>query len=459
MEQKGLIQKLPPHDLELEEAVLGAMLLEKDALLNIVDILNPYVFYLDAHRHLYLVIQELFAENIPVDLMTVVNRARKKAVLNKCGGAAGIAQVTNRVNSAANIETHARALVEMGMKREVIRISQETFGKAYLDTEDVFELVGNLDAQINDIVEQNTKGSFVNFQQSILATFDHLYDMKDVELTGVPSGFQELDRVTGGWQNSDLIILAARPGMGKTAFVVSCMLNAANLLKAPVGMFSLEMATTQLNQRILSSESNIHLQKVIHANLSDQEWGTLHTATTRIASYPIYIDDTPSLTIVEMRAKARRLKRKAGIKLLIVDYLQLMSGRTGSHSNREQEIANISRGLKSIAKELEIPVIALSQLSRAVEQRGGDKKPQLSDLRESGAIEQDADLVGFLYRPEYYGIEQAQDGTDLRGRGMVIISKNRQGALKEVFLKFIGQNTKWVDDDTLNTATQFPIKN
>ena len=458
-ETHNQLGKLPPQATDLEQMVLGALLLERDSLNDVMDILTPQSFYKDAHSEIYSAIIELSLESEPVDMMTVVTRLKKKGKLETVGGASAIANLTTHVNSAANIENHARIISESFMKREVIRISNEAQAKAFDDTVDVFDIIGSVDTQVNGLVEDNTKGSFVDFYKSVNDTFLKLYESKDKELTGVPSGFTELDRITGGWQDTDLVIIAARPGMGKTAFIVSCLINAAKQFDFPVGMFSLEMSGDQLNQRVLSSESNIDSDRIKRAQLGDYEWSKLDGVKDRVSSYPIFIDDTPSISLIELKAKARRLKKNKKVKLLAVDYIQIMSG--DQNGNREQEIGSISRGLKAIAKELGIPIIALAQLSRAVETRGGDKKPMLSDLRESGSIEQDADMVMFLYRPEYYVIEQIELEDDVfvssKGMGQVIIAKHRHGALGSVWLNFIGKFTRWEDDRVLsNTSESLP---
>lgn len=437
--------KLPPQAIDLEETVLGAILLERDALNDIVDIIKPESFYKEAHVKIYEAILQLFSESEPVDMLTVTNQCRKNGTLEIIGGAYYISELTQRVNSASNIESHARIISEKFMRREIIKISNQAQNESFMDTNDIFDIIGGVDTQINGLIEQNTKGSFVDFGTSVNDTFKKLYESKDKELTGVASGFTGLDRITGGWQDTDLIIVASRPGMGKTAFSLSIIINAAKEFDFPVGIFSLEMSTDQLNQRVLSHESDIPSDKIKRADLPNHDWNYLHGVKDKVAKYPIYIDDTGSISIIELKAKARRLKRNKGVKLLVVDYIQLMHGDRGG--NREQEISSISRGLKGIAKELEIPIIALSQLSRAVETRAGEKKPMLSDLRESGAIEQDADMVIFLYRPEYYNILEDQDGNSLEGKGVVIISKHRHGALGEVYLNFIGQFTRWEDDN------------
>ena len=443
--------KVPPQATELEEAVLGALMLEKDALSSVVDILKPSSFYKDGHAAIYDAILALFNDSQPVDLLTVTNQLRKDGTLDVVGGAYAVTNLTTKVNSAANVEYHARIITEMAIKRELIRVASEIHHEAYEDTTDVFELLDKTESSLFDISEQNIRRNYQDMRSIMTEALSELEARKKHKdgLTGVPTGFSALDRVTSGWQKSDLIIIAARPGMGKTAFVVSAMRNAAVDFHKPVAIFSLEMASVQLVNRLISAEAELESDKIKKGNLADYEWQQLLHKTNKITNAPIFIDDTPALTILELRAKCRRLKSQHDVQLIIIDYLQLMSGETsrGGSGNREQEIASISRALKGLAKELNVPVIALSQLSRAVETRGGDKRPQLSDLRESGSIEQDADIVMFLYRPEYYGITEDENGMPTTGTGEVIIAKHRNGSLENVQLKFIGKYTKFTDLD------------
>lgn len=440
--------KLPPQALDLEEAVLGALMLEKGALNAVVEFLKPEHFYSEAHKEIYRAIIELFKGSEPVDMRTVVNQLRKNAKLELVGGAYYIAELTSKVSSAANIEYHARVVIELAIKRELIRIASQIHHDAYEDTTDVFELLDKTEQSIFEISDSNLRKNYDNMKNLMYRAITELQKLKEHKdgLTGVPSGFTALDRMTSGWQSSDLVIIAARPGMGKTAFVVSAMRNAAVDFKRPVAIFSLEMASVQLVNRMISAEAELEGEKIRKGQLAEFEWQQLVHKTNRLSSAPIFIDDTPALSILELRAKSRRLKAEHGIQLIIVDYLQLMRGDTGG--NREQEIASISRALKGIAKELNVPVLALSQLSRGVETRGGDKRPQLSDLRESGSIEQDADMVIFLYRPEYYKITVDEEGMPTQGMGEVIIAKHRNGQTGSVKLKFIGKYTKFADFDS-----------
>ncbi len=443
--------KMPPQAVDLEETVLGALMLEKDALTAVIDILKPESFYKETHAKIYEAIVQLFNKSEPVDLMTVTAQLRKNGTLEMAGGAYQIAELTSKVNSAANIEYHARIITEQALKRELIRISSEIQSDAFEDTQDVFELLDRTEQSLFEISESHIRKNYSDMSTLMHEAIMEIEARKQHKdgLTGIATGFTELDRITGGWQRSDLVIIAARPGMGKTAFVVSAMRNAAVDFNCGVAIFSLEMSAVQLVNRLISAEAELESDKIKKGRLADHEWEQLVHKTSKLTEAPIFIDDTPGLSILELRAKCRRLKAQHDIQLVIIDYLQLMSGDSSKNvgGNREQEIATISRALKGLAKELNVPVLALSQLSRAVETRGGDKKPQLSDLRESGSIEQDADMVIFLYRPEYYDITEDEDGLPTTGMGEVIIAKHRNGSLENVKLKFIGRFTKFCDYD------------
>ena len=446
--------KLPPQAVDLEEAILGALMLEKDALTNVIDILRPESFYKEAHQVIYQAIYDLFQASEPIDILTVTSQLRKEGKIEMIGGPYYITQLTNKVSSAANIEYHSRIVVEQSIKRELIRISSEIQREAFEDTTDVFQLLDKMEQSLFQVSENNIRKEYQKMKDIMTTALEEIHARRNHKdgLTGIPSGFTSLDRVTSGWQKSDLVIIAARPAMGKTAFVVSALRNAAVDHGHAVAIFSLEMSSVQLVNRLISGEAELEGEKIKKGNLAEHEWAQLVHKTANLTKAPIFIDDTPALSILELRAKCRRLKQQHDIQLVVIDYLQLMSGDSskgggGGSGNREQEIASISRALKNIAKELNVPVIALSQLSRAVETRGGDKRPQLSDLRESGSIEQDADMVMFLYRPEYYGITQDENGMPTQGVGEVIISKHRNGSLENVQLKFIGKYTKFSDLD------------
>lgn len=448
----NFLGKIPPQAVELEEAVLGALMLEKDALTNVIDILKVESFYKDSHKSIFQAILDLFTESQPIDLLTVTSQLRKNGALEIAGGAFYVTELTSKVASAANIEYHARIITEQSIKRELIKISGEIQKEAFEDTTDVFELLDKMEQSLFEISEKNIRKNYSDMRSIMREAIIELEARKNQKdgLTGVPSGFTALDRVTSGWQKSDLVIIAARPAMGKTAFVLSVLRNAAVDHNRPVAIFSLEMSSVQLVNRLISSEAELDSEKIKKGSLADHEWAQLVHKTAKLSKAPLFVDDTPALSILELRAKCRKLKAQHDIQMVVVDYLQLMSGDSksgGQGGNREQEIASISRALKKIAKELAIPVIALSQLSRAVETRGGDKRPQLSDLRESGAIEQDADMVMFLYRPEYYGITEDEGGASTAGVGEVIIAKHRNGSLENVKLRFIGKYTKFTDLD------------
>lgn len=452
--------KIPPQAVDLEEAVLGALMLEKDALSNVIEVLKPQSFYKEVHSEIFNAIVELFNNAEPVDLLTVTNQLRKSGKLDSVGGAYYITELTSKVNSAANIEYHARIIAEQSIKRELISISGDIQTLAYEDTTDVFELLDRTEQALFDVSESHIRRNYVDMRTIMNEAMIELETRKKHKdgLTGVPSGFSSLDRVTNGWQKSDFIVIASRPGMGKTALIVSALRNAAVDFGKPVAIFSLEMSSIQLVNRLISAEAELEGDKIKKGKLADYEWEQLVHKTSKLADAPIFIDDTPALTILELRAKSRRLVAQNKVELIIIDYLQLMSGEHSGAGNREQEIAHISRSLKGLAKELRVPVIALSQLSRAVETRGGDKRPHLSDLRESGSIEQDADLVMFLYRPEYYGITEDESGMPTTGMAEVIIAKHRNGSLDTVQLKFIGKYTKFTDADFSYGASKMSLE-
>ncbi len=451
--------KKPPSDIELEKAVLGALMLEKDALTEVVELLKPETFYREAHQKIYAAIQDLFSMSEPVDIHTVVSRLRSRGDLEIAGGAYGVASLTQRVESAANIEYHARLLLEHAIKRELIYISRKIQEQSFEETTDAFDILDHMEQSLFEISELNIRKNYAKMNAIMREAFQELEHLKNNKegLTGVPTGFADLDRITSGWQRSDMIICAARPAMGKTAFCLTILRNAAVVFKKPVAIFSLEMSSVQLVKRLISAEAEIQSDKLRTGKLADFEWEQLLHKTTALTEAPIFIDDTPALSVLELRAKARRLKAQNNIELIVIDYLQLMTGESKKGGNREQEIASISRALKQLAKELNVPVIALSQLSRAVETRGGDKRPQLSDLRESGSIEQDADMVMFLYRPEYYEITEDAEGNSVKGLGEVILAKHRNGSTGTVRLKFISEFTKFTDWDEDGIGGLTPI--
>ncbi len=432
--------KLPPQARDLEEAVLGAIMLEKSAFDTIVEILKPECFYTDAHQRIFRAFQSLALQSMPIDMLTVVEELKTKEELEEVGGPYYITKLTNAVVSTANIEAHARIILQKFIQRELIRISGEIIGDAYEDSTDVFDLLDESETKMFNITNNYLKKNYEDIGNALAKAINRIDELrtKKEDISGVPSGFASLDRVTYGWQPTDLIILAARPSVGKTALALNLARNAAlnPIKKTPVAFFSLEMSASQLVQRILSAESEIALEKIARGKLEEYEYQQLHTkGIKKLEQAPIFIDDTAALNIFEFRAKARRLVNKHNVGLIIIDYLQLMSGIGDRGVNREQEISNISRNLKALAKELNIPIIALSQLSRAVETRKESKMPQLSDLRESGAIEQDADMVMFIYRPEYYENYANENGESTRGETHVKIAKHRNGSLENIKLR------------------------
>lgn len=442
--------KVQPQAVPLEEAVLGALMLDKNALTNVLDILGPRSFYLENHQKIYEAVLRLFERSQPVDLLTVTEELKKAGEFETVGGGYYLAQLTSKVASSANIEYHSRIISQKFIMRELIRVSTNIIRDAYEETTDVFELLDEAEQGLFEIAQRGMNRSYEDMSSLATKALRQLEELRNREdgLTGIPSGFTKLDKLTSGWQPSDLIIIAARPGMGKTSFVLSLAKNAATIYKKPVAIFSLEMSNLQLAQRLISMEAEISGSKMRNAQLEEYEWVQLHSAIERIGEAPVFIDDTPGINIFELRAKCRRLKMQHDIQMVIIDYLQLMSGGTDNQrGNREQEVSAISRALKSLAKELEVPVLALSQLSRAVEIRGGTKRPQLSDLRESGSIEQDADQVAFIYRPEYYDILEDEEGNSLKSVAEIIIAKNRHGRLDTVKLKFTDEFARFSDLD------------
>lgn len=457
--------KLPPQALELEEAVLGAMMIDKKGVDEVIDILQPEAFYKDAHKYIFEAIFQLFTDSQPVDLLTVSAQLRKSGKLEIAGGDYYLIQLTQKISSSAHIEFHSRIILQKFIQRSLIKISSEIIEDSYDESTDVFDLLDKAESKLYDITQGNIKRSSETAQSLVIQAKKRIEEIAGKEgLSGVATGFDSLDKVTSGWQPSDLIIIAARPGMGKTAFVLSMARNVAIDYGHPVALFSLEMSSVQLITRLISSETGLSSEKLRTGKLEKHEWEQLSIKVKNLEKAPLFIDDTPSLSIFDLRAKSRRLASQHGIKLIIVDYLQLMTagGNNGKGSgNREQEISTISRNLKALAKELGVPVIALSQLSRAVETRPGHKRPLLSDLRESGAIEQDADIVSFIYRPEYYKLDEWDDegNSPTQGQAEFIIAKHRNGSLENVKLKFIGSLGKFDNLETyIGTFDDLPSK-
>ncbi len=439
--------KIPPQALDYEEAVLGAIMVEKDALTEVIDILKPESFYKDAHQKIYGAIQGLFQRSEPIDLLTVKTALEKEGNLEMVGGPAYIAQLTSRIASAANIEEHSRVIAQKYIQRELIRISSEIIKDSFDETSDVFDILDSAEQKLFQVAQGNIRKSHDTMASLIIAAKEQIKKAGESGdgLNGVPTGFTRLDKLTSGFKGSELLILAARPAMGKTALVLSMARNIIIDYKMPVAVFSLEMSALQMVMRMVANESGLEQEKLKKGNLAQHEWEQLNAKVAALSEAPLYIDDTPGLSVFELRAKARRLKAQHDIQMIVIDYLQLMNAGGKDGGNRQEEISIISRSLKIIAKELDVPVIALSQLSRAVETRGGDKRPQLSDLRESGAIEQDADMVMFIYRPEYYEITEDAEGNSTIGLTEIIVAKHRNGALENVPLRFQGKYGRFVD--------------
>lgn len=446
------VGKVPPNATEIEEAVLGALMLEKDAIFRVVDVLKPDAFYKEANQHIYQAVVDLMKDSEPIDMISVIERLKRNQTLDKAGGDMYIAQLTMRIGSIAHLEHHAKLVAEKYIQRELIRISGEIQKRAFADATDVEDLIQFSETEMYKIAEGNIKKQTVSMGEVVELALDEIEaaSKNSSDLSGVPSGFTDLDRMTSGWQRSDLIILAARPSMGKTAFVLNIARNVA-VANHPVVVFSLEMAAIQLVKRMISTEAEIPQDKIRSGKLEDWEWQQLESRLPILSKAPLYIDDTPGLSIFELRAKCRRLAReKNGLSMIIIDYLQLMNA--AGQSSREQEVSVISRSLKALAKELNVPVIALSQLNRSVTTRQGEKRPMLSDLRESGAIEQDADIVMFIHRPEMLGVTQYEDGTPTIGMADIIIAKHRNGAVGDVRLRFEGKYARFVDASNTGLA-------
>ncbi|MBQ8866586.1 MAG: replicative DNA helicase [Bacteroidaceae bacterium] len=442
---------LQPQAIELEEVVLGALMIESDAYSQVSDILKPESFYEHRHQLLYKAITTLALQQKPVDILTVTEQLRSTGELEEAGGPFYITQLSGKVASSAHIEYHARIIAQKHLARELITYTSTIQGKAFDETQDVDDLMQEAEGKLFEISQQNMKKDYTQIDPVIKDAYDMLQKAaaRTDGLSGLESGFRGLDKMTSGWQNSDLIIIAARPAMGKTAFVLSMAKNIAVTNRVPVAMFSLEMSNVQLVNRLIVNVCEIPGEKIKSGQLAPYEWGQLDYRLKDLMGAPLYVDDTPSLSVFELRTKARRLVREHGVKIIIIDYLQLMNASGMSYGSRQEEVSTISRSLKGLAKELNIPIIALSQLNRGVEQRDGNegKRPQLSDLRESGAIEQDADMVCFIHRPEYYKILQDEKGRDLRGMAEIIIAKHRNGAVGDVLLRFRGEFARFQNPD------------
>ncbi|MEG1634435.1 MAG: replicative DNA helicase [Rikenellaceae bacterium] len=443
----------PPQAIELEEAVLGAVMIERDAIFTVQEILKPESFYKESHGIIYKVCLELSAAHQPIDLYTVGEMLSRKKQLEQIGGAAYLVSLTGKVGSASHVEFHAKIIAQKHIQRELITASNDIQKNSFDDSIDVTDLIDYAEGKIFQVSEGNIKRDVEKAYEIVAKAMQQIEESakKPDGLSGVPTGFTDLDKLTLGWQPSDLAIIAARPSMGKTAFVLSMARNTTVDYGRAVAFFSLEMSSVQLIMRLMVSESGLDSRTLKNGRLSKEEWSVLEKSIVPLQNAPLFIDDTPGLSIFEFRSKARRLKAQHDIQLIIIDYLQLMTGPTETRGNREQEVATISRSLKGIAKELEIPIIALSQLNRSVETRGGNKRPQLSDLRESGAIEQDADIVAFIHRPEYYGMTNDESGIPIvPGTAEIIIAKHRNGPTDVVNLKFRKEQARFSNFDDIS---------
>ena len=452
--------RIPPQAVDAEKSVLGAMFLSREAIGKVIEILDEQSFYLENHRKIFQIAVDLYDRNEPVDILTVSEELKKhpaertgrpneevdspKNWLDEVGGSYYLTELSESVPTAANVEHYARIVLEKALLRQLITVAADITEDSYRADEDVFDIIDRSEQRIFSLSERRLRKGFLTLDSVLHETFEEIEELhqRDTGITGVPTGFAELDNLTSGFQRSDLIIIAGRPSMGKTAFSLNIARYAAVEASVPVGVFSLEMANYQLAMRMLCSEARINSHLLRTGRLGEEDWPKLSLAVGRLASAPIYIDDSPGLSLLELRAKARRLKADKGLGMLIIDYLQLLQGPKNAES-RQQEISSISRSLKALAKELNIPVVALSQLSRAVESRGGDKRPMLSDLRESGAIEQDADVVIFIYRPERYGETMDKDGNSLEGVAEIIVGKQRNGPIGTTKLTFLDEYARF----------------
>lgn len=437
-----MIERIPPQNIEAEQAVLGAMLIKKEAVIEAMEILRPEDFYRDAHRVVFEAIMAVFQNDSAVDMITVTEQLKKSDLLDKAGGVAGVTALANAVPTAANVVYHAKIVREKAELRELINAGSEITGWAFEDSDDVDAVMDKAEKRILEVTARENSADFTSMKDIVISVFKQIEERSTNKggLTGVASGFTDLDRLTSGFQPSDLILVAARPSMGKTAFTLNIASYVAVHLDKPVAFFSLEMSKEQLAQRMLCSEGGIDSQRLRNGDMKDEDWEHVIAAADRLTYAPIFIDDTPGITVMELRSKARRIKAEHGLSMVIIDYLQLMSGKGSKNGdNRQQEISEISRSLKALARELKVPVIALSQLSRSVESRQV-KRPMLSDLRESGSLEQDADIVMFLYREDYYDKETEQQNVT-----EVIVAKHRNGPIDTVRLYFDKEFTRFAN--------------
>lgn len=447
-----LIDRIPPHNMEAEQAVIGAIFLEPESLTIASEILLPEDFYRSAHQKIYQAILKLNDEGKAVDLITVTEELAASKQLEEVGGVSYLSDLAGSVPTAANIEYYARIVEEKSLLRRLIRTATNIAQDGYSREDEVNELLNEAEKRIMEVSQRKNSGSFHNIKDILVRTYDNiemLHNRKG-DITGIPTGFAELDRMTAGFQRNDLIIVAARPSVGKTAFALNIAQNVATKTNENVAIFSLEMGAEQLVMRMLCAEGNIDAQRLRTGSLTDEDWRKLTMAMGSLSNSGIFIDDTPGIRISEIRSKCRRLKQEHGLGMVLIDYLQLIQGSGRSSENRQQEVSEISRSLKALARELEVPVIALSQLSRSVEQRQ-DKRPMMSDIRESGSIEQDADIVAFLYRDDYYNKE-----TENKNIIEIIIAKQRNGPVGTVQLAFIKEYNKFVNIERRYDETSVP---
>ncbi len=452
-QEENFAQHLQPQALELEAAVLGSVMVEHDALSEIGDILSPESFYDPRHQMIYKAVSDLYIKDRPVDMLTVMEELRSNGNLEEVGGPMYIAKLCDTVTGSVNVEYYALIIAQKYLARQLITYTSKIQTKAFDETTDIDELMQETEAGLFNITQSNKKKDYTQIDPVIREAWDmvNAAAKRPDGLSGISSGFHDMDKITSGWQKSDLIIIAARPAMGKTAFALSMAKNIAVDQEIPMALFSLEMSNVQLMNRVITNVCEIESEKLRSGKLAPYEWGQLDYNIKKLYKKPLYLDDTPGLSIYELRSKARRLVREHDIKIIMIDYLQLMTAMVKGNrfGSRQEEVSSISGSLKGLAKELNIPIIALSQLNRAVENREGveGKRPQLSDLRESGAIEQDADIVCFIHRPEYYHIYKTEDGKDLRGKAEIIIAKHRNGAVADVLLNFKNKFARFENPD------------
>ena len=451
---------LQPQALEVERAVLGALMNDRDAYAVVCEILSPESFYEQRNQLVYSAIRDLSLAEKPVDVLTVTDELEHQGSLDKVGGAIYIADLSNKVASSANIEYHARIIAHKFLARQLISFASDIETKAFDGSMDIDDLMQEAEGSLFELSRRNMKKDYTQIDPVISNAVEVIQKAaaNTDGLTGVPTGYHKLDNITSGWQASDLVIIAGRPAMGKTSFALSMAKNIAADYKVPMAFFSLEMSNVQLVNRLISNCCEIQGSKILNGQLKPDEWERLDKRLNNLIGSPLYVDDTPGLSVFELRTKARRLVRDHGVKIIMIDYLQLMNANGMRFSSRQEEVSTISRSLKQIAKELDIPILALSQLNRGVESREGleGKRPQLSDLRESGAIEQDADMVLFVHRPEYYHIYQDENGRDLHGMAQIIIAKHRKGATGDVLLNFRGEFTRFENPEDSNTNIENP---